>query len=93
MEIENDSSSQIRWPSGSAVSHKAPASAALPISAPPRLRVSRFDARGDAEHAERWRMKCLLSLACSILSNKTNRCENCYNPVCAACCRADGLWI
>jgi hypothetical protein len=26
---------------------------ALPISAPPRLRVSRFDARGDAEHAER----------------------------------------
>jgi len=28
------------------MSRETPASAALPISAPPRLRVSRFDARG-----------------------------------------------
>jgi len=32
------------------VSHEALASAALPISAPPRLRVSRFDARGGTAH-------------------------------------------
>jgi hypothetical protein len=54
-------------------------SAALPISAPSRLRVSRSDARGDAEHAERWRMRRLLSIACATLSNKTNLCENCNN--------------
>jgi hypothetical protein len=54
-------------------------SAALRLSAPSRLRVSRSDARGDAEHAERWRTMRLLSLACATLSNKTNLCENCYN--------------
>ena len=46
--------------------------AALPLSAPSRLRVSRSEARGDAEHAERWRMRRLLSIACATLSNKTN---------------------
>ena len=53
-------------------------SAALPLSAPSRLRVSRSDARGDAEHAEQCRTRHLLSIACSTLSNKTNLCENCY---------------
>jgi len=35
------------------MSHQALASAALPSAAPPRLRVSRSDARGDVEDTER----------------------------------------
>jgi hypothetical protein len=53
-----------------------------------RRRVSRSDAHRDAEHAEECRTRCLLSMAGAILSNKTNLCENCYNPVCALCRRA-----
>jgi len=48
------------------------------LSAPPRLRVSRSDAHRDAEHAEGWRTRRLLSMAGATLSNKTNLCENCY---------------
>jgi hypothetical protein len=51
----------------------------LPISAPPRLRVSRSDAHRDAEHAEGWRTRRLLSMAGATLPNQTNLCENCYN--------------
>jgi len=61
----------------------------LSIFAPSRLRVSRFDARGDAE---RCRTKRLLSLACLTLSNETDLCENCNNPVCASCRGAYGDW-
>ncbi len=53
-------------------------SAALPISAPPRLRASRSDAHRDAEHAEGGRTRRLLSMAGATLPNKTNLCENCY---------------
>ena len=53
-------------------------SAALPISAPPRLRASRSDAHRDAEHAEGGRTRCLLSMAGATLPNQTNLCENCY---------------
>jgi len=85
------SSSQIRWPSsGSAVSHKTPASGdgcspiqrslREPRSPSPRLRVSWSDAHRDAEHAEGWRTRRLLSMAGATLPNKTNLCENCYNP-------------
>jgi len=83
-------SSQIHRPLvGAAVSRETPASAALPISAPPRLRVSRSDAHRDGEHAERWRTRCLLSLAGATLPNQTNLCENCYNaqsPLARTCC-------
>ncbi len=57
-------------------------SAALPLSVPSRLRVSRSDARGDAEYAERCRTRRLLPMACSTLSYKTNLCENCCNNQC-----------
>jgi hypothetical protein len=40
-------------------------------------------------HAERCRTKRLLSMACATLSNKTNLCENCYNPPYCASRRAE----
>jgi len=73
------------------MSHETPASAALLISAPSRLRVSRSDARRDAEYAEGWRTRRLLSMAGVTLPNKTNPCENCYNfqsPLASTACRA-----
>ena len=67
------------------------ASVALLISAPSRLRVSRSDGRGDAKHAEGCRTRRLLSMACSTLSNKTNFCENCYEPI--PCSRQDVAFL
>ena len=50
----------------------------LRASASPRLRVSRSDARRDAEHAKRCGTMRLLSMAGATPPNKTNLCENCY---------------
>jgi hypothetical protein len=66
-------------------------STVLPLSAPSRLRVGRFDARGGAEYAEGWCTRRLLSMVCSILTNKTDLCENCYNPLYRSCHRAKAL--
>ena len=79
------------------MSHKAPASGdgCSPVQQslrePRCLRVSWSDAHRDAEHAEGWRTRRLLSMVCSILTNKTDLCENCYNPLYRSCHRAKAL--